>query len=271
MLYIFTVIFLIILVIHQFKGRKTLEKKFDKYHNSWGILGEQKSQYLKIINFELNLFFISLTLVSLGGAVFNISIYDYLILGYIIIFVNSIVSQFELAIVGYDWYDINKDTPFRIWNYLAFKGEAKRKWELWGIYLPNPTNQNEKTKVREEIQRLSSYEKQQIIDSLKDSKFQRISNRTNRMVIKSVVRIIKWIFGGATCWSIIDFITKTYFSGSFKKLLSFIFSNLYIIVAISFIAFCMYKFVLFMIDKYTTKNRKVYAKEKLFELFEIEK
>ncbi|RGQ12989.1 hypothetical protein DWZ07_08895 [Streptococcus salivarius] len=271
MLYIFTVIFCIILVIYQFKGRKTLEKQFDKYHDSWGILEEQKSQYLKTINFDLNLLFISLTLLSLGGVIFNISIYDYVIFAYIIIFVYSIISQFELAIVGYEWYDIKSDTPFRIWNYLAFKGEAKRNWELWGIFLPNPTNTKELTKVEEEIQRLSSYEKQKIIESLKTSKFRRVSNKTNWMVMNCIVRIRKWLFTGITATSIIGFIIITYFNGNARDFLHLVFSNSPIIIAMIVILFLMYKFVLFMFDEYTTKNRKRYAKEKLFELFEIEK
>lgn len=269
MLYIFAVIFLTILILWHLIGKKNLEKRFDRNYESWGLLNEQKNQFLKINNLEMNFMFFSLFLWSLLSAILNINLGFFLVFAYILLILATIISQFEPAIVGYGWYNINKKIPFRIWNYLAFKGEKKLKYELWWFYLPNPTTSYEQEKVIAEIESLSQEQKQQIIETLKLSKFKRVSHIANRTVVNWSFKLLKWTFGGVSSYSLYTWIKNTYFNGSDKALINYVNSNLYkyclVIVLLIIVCICL----ILIIDKFTTKNRKIFAQKRLFKLFNI--
>ena len=243
MLYFFALLFFSCLLLWHFVGRKKTEEAFDRSYDNWGLF-----------------IFITFFLVSLFGAIFKINIY-YLIFGsYIILIIAAIISLFEPANISYEGKDIKNDMPFRIWNYLAFKGMRKLNIELCGIFLPNPTTPDEKEKVITEIESLSQEQKQKIIEALKSSKFKRVSHRANKTIVNWIFKFFNWAWAwvGLTSYSLYTWIKNTYFDGNFYKYLLAII--LLIIVYICFIK---------IIDKLTTKNRKDFARETLFELFDI--
>ena len=175
----------------------------------------------------------SLTSLSLFCAFLNFNPVIFLIIGFFIAILGVIISQFEPAIVGYKWYDINKDVPFRIWNYLAFKGEKKRRYELCGILLPNPTTSNEEEKVLSEIARLSPQQKESIYNSLTSSKFQRVSDRANKFTARWFYKVWKWLFNGITAVTVFNSINNLYFNGDYKVFIEFLFSKHYLYLSVS--------------------------------------
>lgn len=251
----------ICLLLWHFCWKKKLEEQFDRLYDSWGLLIEQKDTYLLITNLELYITFISLLLIALSGAILNMHIYDLILGSFIMLIIVAIIPLFKPANVSYEVKDIKNDTPFRIWNYLAFKGEKKLNIQLWGIFLPNPTTPAELTKVSKEINSLSQNQRDQIINSLKSSKFQRVSNKLNKSIASRISNILRWLFGGLTGFAIVE----KYFNGDYKKLFHYIISHVLILLCIVIV----YGVIIFIYDKCTTKNRKDFAREKLFELLDI--
>ena len=271
MLYFFALLFFSCLLLWHFVGRKKTEEAFDRSYDNWGLLIEQKSQYLIMTNFTEYFIFITFFLVSLFGSIFKINIY-YLIFGsYIILIIAAIISLFEPANISYEGKDIKNDMPFRIWNYLAFKGMRKLNIELCGIFLPNPTTPDEKEKVITEIESLSQEQKQKIIEALKSSKFKRVSHRANKTIVNWIFKFFNWAWAwvGLTSYSLYTWIKNTYFDGSDKALMKDVTSNFYKYLLAIILLIIVYICFIKIIDKLTTKNRKDFARETLFELFDI--
>lgn len=269
MLYIFAVIFFSILLLWHRIGKKNLEKLFDRNYENWGLLKEQKNKFLKINNLQMNFMLIPLFILSLVGAIIKIDIFSFLVFTCILLIPATIISQFEPAILDYRWYNTRKNIPFRIWNYLAFKGEKKLKYELWWFYLPNPTTPYEQNKVIDEIKSLSQEQRQHIINSLESSKFKTVSHRANKTVVNWSFKLLNWVWKGVSFYSIYTWFKNTYFDGCDKALINYVISNVdkyWWAIALSIF---FYKLLISTIDICTTQNRKRFAQTELFKQFNI--
>ncbi len=269
MLYVFAALFFIYLLIWHFVGRKKTEEEFDRLYDNWGLLIEQKSQYLLMTNITQYFTFIAFFLISLIGAIFNLNVHILLIVSYIILIIAGIISLCEPAKISYEEKDIKNDMPYRIWNYLAFKGKRKRNFEM--LRLPNPATPNEKMEVITQIESLSQEQKQKIIETLKSSKFKRVSHRANKTVVNWIFKFFKWTWAwiGLTSYSLYTWIKNTYFDGSDKALFNDVTSNFYKYFIAIVLLIIVYGFIIKTIDSLTLKNRKDFARETLFELFGI--
>ena len=117
---------------------------------------------------------------------------------------------------------------------------------------------------------MSQEQKRQIINSLELSKFKTISHRANKTVLNWSFKLLNWVWKGVSFYSIYTWFKNTYFDGSDKALINYVISNFdkywwAIVLSIFF-----YKFLISIIDKYTTQNRKRFAQTELFKLFNIQ-
>ena len=118
---------------------------------------------------------------------------------------------------------------------------------------------------------MSQEQKQKIIEALKSSKFKRVSHRANKTIVNWIFKFFNWAWAwvGLTSYSLYTWIKNTYFDGSDKALMKDVTSNFYKYLLAIILLIIVYICFIKIIDKLTTKNRKDFARETLFELFDI--